>query len=241
MEASEWLYRKHFNENYNLSFGRYVVSVEDTFHFSPSHSLCHSLPYVSTCYRLPLFHCLSRPKSDTCKTCDSVKVRIEAETDQDVCTTLTGEWELHKRTVERCYQQLREDTALAQSDPNTDTVTFDLQQSLPTPVLTVNVVYYKRQLWTYNLGIHCCNTRVGHMHMWNESQASRGSLDILSCISVYLKNTGRMKEHRANAKHHIAYSDSCGGQNRNINFVCFWQHVASPDYSYDLWALLSAQ
>ena len=57
---------------------------------------------------------------------------------------LQAEWELHKRKVERAYQQLREDV----SDPNYKLLTFDLEQSLPTPVLTTNVVFYKCQLWT---------------------------------------------------------------------------------------------
>ena len=152
---------------------------------------------------------------------------MDAETDQTRRRQLQGQLELHHRRAERCYQQLREDTALAQSDPETVTLTFDLEQSLPTPVLTTNVVYYKRQLWTYNLGIHCCGTGVGYMHVWNESQASRGSEDIGSCVLTYIK------EHPTSAKKLIAYSDSCGGQNRNINFVCLWLYiVCSDEYSY---------
>ena len=135
--------------------------------------------------------------------------------------------ELHHRRAERSYQQLREDSAIAKSDPKIDTITFDLEQSLPTPVLTTSVVYYKRQLWTYNLGVHCCGTGIGYMHVWNESQASRGSEDIASSILTHLK------EHPTSAEKLIAYSDSCGGQNRNINFVCFWLYiVCSDEYSY---------
>ena len=33
--------------------------------------------------------------------------------------------------------------------------------------------------------------------------------------------------HSTGAKHLIAYSDSCGGQNRNINIVCLWLHIVS--------------
>ena len=31
---------------------------------------------------------------------------------------------------------------------------FNLQLSLPIPVLLTNIVLYKRQLWRYNLGVH---------------------------------------------------------------------------------------
>ena len=171
----------------------------------------------------------SRPKSDTCKVCDTMKVRVEAEQDFEVSRRLQGEWNLHKRKAERAYQQLREDTAEAQSDTKLDMITFDLQQSLPTPLLSVNVVYYKRQLWTYNLGVHCCATGTGFMNVWDESVGSRGSQEIGSCVLTYLR------EHQTPAEHLIAYSDSCGGQNRNVNFVCLWQHVVSSStYSYEV-------
>ena len=162
-----------------------------------------------------------RPRTDTCKTCDTMKARVEAEEDPEQQKHLRGEWELHQRKAERAYQQLREDSALSRSDNSTDTLTFDLEQSLPTPVLTTNVVYYKRQLWTYNLGVHCCNTGKGFMHMWHEGIASRGSQEIGSCVLTYLK------EHPTSATKLIMYSDCCGGQNRNINIACLWLYIVS--------------
>ena len=184
----------------------------------------HHTPYFGSLHTTFSF---TRPKSDTCKTCDSMKVRIKAEASDEVQRRLQSELLLHQRKAERTYHQLQEDTALSQSDPDTQTITFDLQQSLPTPVLTVNVVYYKRQLWTFNLGVHCCRTGVGHMHMWSESEGSRGSQEIGSCVLTFLK------EHPVPSKHLIAYSDSCGGQNRNISVVCLWQHIVSSDgFSY---------
>ena len=93
-----------------------------------------------------------RPKSDTCKTCDSLRVRIEAETDETAKAQLEGERELHHAKAERTYLQLKEDTALAKSDPTVTVISFDLEQTLPTPSISTNVVFYKRQLWTYNLG-----------------------------------------------------------------------------------------
>ena len=159
--------------------------------------------------------------------CDKMKVKVDAETNTVTKQQLRGEWELHKRKAERAYQQLKEDTALSKSTSNVDAITFDLEQSLPTPVLTTNVVFYKRQLWTYNLGIHDCKTSKAYMHMWHEGTASRGSQEVASCLHQHLKSNG------STAKHLIAFSDACGGQNRNINMVCKWLHiVASDDYPY---------
>ena len=152
-----------------------------------------------------------RPRTDTCKVCDEMKVKVDTEMDPVTKQQLNREWELHKRKAERAYQQIKEDTTLAKSTNDVDTITFDLQQSLPTPVLTTNFVFYKRQLWTNNLGIHDCKTSKGYMYMLHEGIASRGSQEIASCLCQHLKTNG------STAKHLIAFSDACGGQNRNIN------------------------
>ena len=124
------------------------------------------------------------------------------------------------------YQCIREDTALSKSTRDTEMFTFDLEQALATPLLTNNVVFYKRQLWTYNLGIHDCKTEKGCMHMWHEGIGSQGSHEIGSCLLHHLRKM------QSQATKLILYSDSCGGQNRNINLVCLWMHiVSSPEYS----------
>ena len=143
-----------------------------------------------------------------------MKVQVNAESDDSRKTQLTLEWELHKIQAEKSYQQLKEDAAYAKSHQNTEMLTFDLEKSLPTPVLTTGVVYYKRQLWTYNQGIHDCTKDKACMHMWDKSTASRGSHEVGSCIVAHIKEMGTV------ATNLTLYSDACGGQNRNINLVC---------------------
>lgn len=168
---------------------------------------------------------LYRPRNDTCKQCDSLNVQIKATEEQSDKQLLQSQLQLHHCKAQRAYQQLSEDTALCQSAANVDMITFDLQQSLPTPKLSTNIVFYKRQLWTYNLGVHDCLDGKGYMFIWPENVASRGSQEVCSSIMKFLQS-------RAN--HLIAFSDSCGGQNRNINVICFWAHVvSSPELSYN--------
>ena len=115
----------------------------------------------------------------------------------------------------------------SQSDPNCELLTFDLEQSLPTPVLTTNVVFYKRQLWTYNLGIHNGRNGTACMHTWHDGIASRGSNEVASCLLKHLQHMDTTTENL------ILFSDSCGGQNGNIGIVCMALYiVSSSDYPF---------
>ncbi|CAG4960825.1 unnamed protein product [Colias eurytheme] len=44
------------------------------------------------------------------------------------------------------------------------------------------ICYYKRQLWTYCLGIHDAATDKVTMCLWDETIASRGPQEIGSCL-----------------------------------------------------------
>lgn len=65
------------------------------------------------------------------------------------------------------------------------------------------------------------------MYLWHEAQASRGSHEIGSCILKHIVTTNPTSTHL------IAYSDSCGGQNRNVFILSLWLHIVSSDqYSF---------
>ena len=83
--------------------------------------------------------------------------------------------------------------------------------------LSTNVVVYKRQLSVYNLGVNEVATGKSFMHMWPETDGGRGSEDVASCLLRCIK-----EEKSEDVKHIIAFSDTCGGQNRNFNVASFW-------------------
>lgn len=106
------------------------------------------------------------------------------------------------------------------SNGEVELFTFDLQKTLETPSLSTSVAYYKRQLWTYNLCIYNEVTGQAYMYMWSENVASRGADEIGSCVIKHLQaHIG------ANTKKVYLYSDSCGGQNRNINMCLLLKKV----------------
>lgn len=57
------------------------------------------------------------------------------------------------------------------------------------------------------------------MYVWNESVASRGGQEIGSCLLQHFK-----KNIAESIENIILYSDSCGGQNRNIKLTLLLKH-----------------
>uniref|UniRef100_A0A1A9VT70 Uncharacterized protein n=1 Tax=Glossina austeni TaxID=7395 RepID=A0A1A9VT70_GLOAU len=64
---------------------------------------------------------------------------------------------------------------------------FDLEEALPFPKLTKSITYYKQNLYVYYFGYHDFNKNISHMFIWPETERSRGSQEIFSCL-VKLKN-----------------------------------------------------
>lgn len=56
------------------------------------------------------------------------------------------------------------------------------------------------------------------MYVWDETIASRGAQEVVSCILKHIKNL-------RSEKHIIAYSDMCTGQNRNIKVALMWLKI----------------
>lgn len=142
------------------------------------------------------------PISDSCKKCDSFKVKIEAAGDPSEKERITSERDLHHRKAESARTGMQLDSKLNKEEYAV--IAFDLMKTLPTPVISTGVAYYKRQLWTYCLGIHDLITNKSFMYTWNEGIASRGPQEIGSCIMHYVKANVK-------CKNLIMYSDQCGG------------------------------
>jgi len=56
------------------------------------------------------------------------------------------------------------------------------------------------------------------MYVWDETIASRGAQEIVSCILKHVKNL-------RSERHIIAYSDMCAGKNRNIKVALMWLKI----------------
>jgi hypothetical protein len=104
----------------------------------------------------------------------------DAELDEGARRKVEEEKSLHLRKAEAAQDNMKADFSATKDNKDIWTIAFDLQKTLPTPHIQTNVVFYSRQLWTYNLGIHDINSE--SMHIWAEDTASRGSEDIASYL-----------------------------------------------------------
>lgn len=180
-EVKEWLFRKIFNEEYNIGFGF--------------------------------------PRSDTCKKCDLLKVAGDNAKTEKERSEIQAELASHHEKAAQGYASLRSDSHKSKTHPTTAVIIFDLQQNLPVPTLTHGPMLYLRQIWVYNFGIHNCSDDTAVMCMWDETIAGRGAKQILSCLIEYISKVS------PSVKTLTCYSDSCFGQNKNCQIICFRSHL----------------
>ncbi|XP_047119817.1 uncharacterized protein LOC124802842 [Schistocerca piceifrons] len=92
-------------------------------------------------------------------------------------------------------------------------IAMDIQQTFPTPKLTVGPAFYKRKIWTYNYGIHDCGPNKGYMFLWIEKDGGWGSDEVGSCLLKYLEIINPQTKHL-----HII-KDNCKGQAKNWTII----------------------
>ena len=117
--------------------------------------------------------------------CDLLKVAIDSAQTNDERDKLQMELATHQEKAPQGYQSLRLDSEKSKGDADSLVLTFDLQQNLPVPTLTHGAMFYMRQLWVYNFGIHdCSGSGSAVMCVWNECIAGRGSNEIISYLLI---------------------------------------------------------
>lgn len=185
------------------------------------------------------------PLQDTCDVCNKFDMKIRAA---PVKTAerydLVQSKSSHLQLVEHLTMEFNEYKYQSKlSGDEQILLVFDLEQVFPTPKLSTNKVYYKRQLSTYNFCVHDETHNRSYMYVWHEGIASRGPQEITSCLYYHISHFIPKS-----CREIVAYSDSCGGQNRNIktsimlsnlltksdHLQSIKQHFYRPGHSYNV-------
>ncbi|CAH1108379.1 unnamed protein product [Psylliodes chrysocephalus] len=83
--------------------------------------------------------------------------------DENLRKTLKTELEVHHRKAENVARSKEKDISYAKQNTKCRVLCFDLQQTLLTPLIQTNKIYYLRQLWTYNLCIYDCTSKISNI------------------------------------------------------------------------------
>ncbi|XP_049776193.1 uncharacterized protein LOC126164345 [Schistocerca cancellata] len=154
------------------------------------------------------------PISDTCSKCDGFLITIN---NSELCAEVTEkkqQYELHLKKADRGQNMIASLTALAKENSKEhQMIAVDMQQTFPTPKLTVAPAFYKRKIRTYNYGIHDCESNKAYMFLWSEKDGGRGSDEFGSCLLKYLEITSPQTKHL-----HII-KDNCKGQAKNWTII----------------------
>uniref|UniRef100_A0A069DZ34 Putative sola1-8 ap n=1 Tax=Panstrongylus megistus TaxID=65343 RepID=A0A069DZ34_9HEMI len=163
-----------------------------------------------------------KPKIDTCKICDTFQINIKQCKNEIERVALQRNYDDHKAMADFAYLQKKEDKESILKNNEKTVLVFNLQKVLNSPSISTNVACYKRLLATYNLTIRDCSVIGGtECYMWHEAIGGRGSNQIASCL---YKKLNSLPPH---VSHVITDSDTCGGQNRNVNMAIMLSLVTS--------------
>ena len=193
---------------------------------------------VSADYRVsfPIFNkCFSEynigfyvPRTDTCLTCDKIKIQKHL-TNEGEAKILIEQHKVHLERAENARQNLRVVKDKAKKDATLLAFTFDMMKTAPIPKMNTSCIFYKRQLWIYNTGIHTLHDGRGYMMVWTEGTGKRGSAEVCSLILQFLK----MRD-LSHIKNIVTFSDCCGGQNRNKGIMSFFMYACRV-FGFDSW------
>ena len=165
-----------------------------------------------------------RPATDMCSTCGGYKLSIK---NQNIPLEKRQEaaamYILHRRKARMFYSLLQ---AKGQ-DTNVVTLCFDMMENQVLPKVPINQAYYSRQMYLYVLGI-VRHRSTGQQKedvlllTWLECENKKDSNMISSALVHVLSND--LKEECITSNELNLFSDSCYGQNKNINVVSDWSH-----------------
>jgi len=158
------------------------------------------------------------PRQDTCSLCKSKLLEIRAKTGMEKQRLIT-ELRLHKLRAKKFFQLLK------LKDPNTVTISFDMQQNQPLPKLSIGEVFYARQIWLYNLTFvrqtedDTQTKNDVSIYTWLEMEAGRGSNEVGSAVLDYLTKL-ESSLHGREGLTLCLFSDACSSQNKNTVMLC---------------------
>ena len=170
--------------------------------------------YYFNYYKENFNYGFGRPKTDICTVCAELEASIKLSKNVGEKNTLTAKLDLHKRKAKVFYKQLKEKSAAAKKNMDTECLCFDFKQNMPYPHIATSDVFYSRQHWLFVFGIYSAKTGKSRIYTWPETKARRGVNEVVSCLDDYITKYLDPTVHTL----HV-FTDGCRGQNHNNTMV----------------------
>ena len=145
-----------------------------------------------------------RPRKDACAFCLKINEGLSDVTEEE-----KNKFAKHRNHIKQ-LNELKNKWEHLSSQDQFACIDYDLEAVLYTPKLSTKAIFYKRKLASCNFTIHNFSTNKGYAYFWPEYEGGRGAIDIATCLYLHI-----IQELPEKITHLAAFSDSCGGQNRN--------------------------
>ena len=169
------------------------------------------------------------PASDVCSTCTKFRNDIKSDLAEADRKVLAAKFILHRRQARQFYNTMN-------NVGETITVCFDVMENLVLPKTPIGQAYYSRQLYQYIFGIvihRADGTQMKpdiHLYSWLECQNRKDSNMIASALHHFLTTVAASE--LAERQELRLFSDSCFGQNKNMNMMSMLMALKHQRFSH---------
>jgi len=162
------------------------------------------------------------PRSDTCQKCDKLQNFITTAVDETSKKNFETEKKLHIMKADVFYADIKQKTLEAKIDTNKlEVLAFDYQQNLPLPHIPCGDVFYKRQLWVYNLCITSGRSGKSYFFLYDEATGRKGQNEVISFLHHYFSEIMDSQVETV-----FIFTDNCSAPNKNNALVQYLYTLA---------------
>jgi len=182
------------------------------------------------------------PRKDTCGVCDSQKAKVANLMEKLKNATPSSapiayseiekelnEKNLHLRKAEQFYKVKRIYRKKSIKTDTFEAISIDYQKNLPTPHITTNDAFYRRQLNFITFNVHILSSGKSIFYTYDESVAKKGADDVCSMLHNFIYKILPVQVCQL-----IIFCDSCAGQNQNITVFRFLHYLVTQKDRFDL-------
>ena len=158
---------------------------------------------------------MSLPRKDNCLKCDEILSKLKGPLTERERKKILEESKQHKKKSEYACDELKlREEQVKLGNNRLLCFTFNVEKTQQIPCISDPSMYYKRQMWLYNMSINTRHNNKGFMCVWQEIEGRMGSNEITSSLLAFLQ---QVKLEMYDEIH--TFSNACESENAKKNLV----------------------